>query len=311
MTDQHWLLTVPQTAARLQLGIDGLSRRGTAARRLQDEALRVFREHKRDGALPTSNRFIFYELVQRGVLDKAKKRGAGSRGADQDLSDAITRLHEVGLVPEEWSVDETRELHDREGYSSLADAVLEAVEYAPINCWGDMDPPLLLCESRTFGGVLDRTLTREYRCSASATNGQVRGHLHTKVAPKLANTNRPVLYIGDWDHSGRQIEENTRSVLVRAADGWSGEWTRIALTDAQVEARPALRDLAITKYDNRYRDKKPHLAIEVEALGQTVVTEIVRRALDELLPETLADVQVREAKQRRQWRLRLEKWRRS
>ena len=55
------------------------------------------REDEPDG-LPTSVRFIYYELVQRGVVEK-KKPDAGGRRPDQDVQEAITRLRAIGLVP--------------------------------------------------------------------------------------------------------------------------------------------------------------------------------------------------------------------
>jgi hypothetical protein len=57
----------------------------------------------------------------------------------------------------------------------------------------------------------------------------------------------------------------------------------------------------------RFRPARTHEAVEVEALGQGVVTAIIRAALDSLLPESLRDVQVREAEQREQERRRLDR----
>jgi hypothetical protein len=64
-------------------------RPGTKAARLREAVHAPLLEHEAAGELPTSNRFLFYELVQRGELDKSKT-GARGRGADQDLSDAST-----------------------------------------------------------------------------------------------------------------------------------------------------------------------------------------------------------------------------
>jgi hypothetical protein len=54
----------------------------------------------------------------------------------------------------------------------------------------------------------------------------------------------------------------------------------------------------ITKRDRRYADGRPHEAVETEALRQTVLMDILRDRLDELIPEPLARVQGREARQR-------------
>jgi hypothetical protein len=56
---------------------------------------------------------------------------------------------------------------------------------------------------------------------------------------------------------------------------------------------------AIVKRDRRYKDSRPHDAVETEALSQTVLMNMLRAVLDALLPEPLARVQEREERQRR------------
>lgn len=128
-------------------------RPGTKAARLREVVHKLLLDHERSGETPTSNRFLFYELVQSGDLDKSKTRAKG-RGADQDLSDASKWLRDEGLVPWEWIVDETRSLTEWRYADTVAEYVSEAVEGARIGCWNGSPPPLIVCESRTFGGVL-------------------------------------------------------------------------------------------------------------------------------------------------------------
>ena len=150
-----------------------------------------------------------------------------------------------------------------------------------------------LTESRSLAGVL-RPVIVECRARISATNGQCGGHLRTVIAPRLRPGDR-VIYLGDHDLSGNQIEANTRRVLEREIGG-DLLWERLALTAEQVREY----DLpVIIKRDRRYKDGHPHEAIETEALRQTVLQDLLRDRLDELLPEPLARVQEREARQRR------------
>lgn len=277
-----------------------LSRPASAKGRLQRAVLKLIEEHEAAGELPTSNRFLFYELVQAGLLDKTKTRQRG-RGADQDLSDATKHLRDVGLVPWEWIVDETRSLAKWRYDESVGAYLRAAVEGARIDCWGGEPPPLILCESRTFGGVLQRTVAPEYLCPVAATNGQVGGFLHTNIAPVLRANERRVLYVGDLDLAGGQIEENTKRVLVHATG--KRDWRRVALTAKQAKGLPV-----IEKVDNRYRPPRVHRAIEVEALGQSTVTELVRAGLDALLPEPLEHVLEREERQREAARAKLARW---
>lgn len=286
---------------------DLLSRPETAKGRLQRAVLELLREHDAAGELPTSNRFLFYELVQAGVLDKSRTRRAG-RGADQDLSDASKHLRDVGLVPWEWIVDETRTVTAYTYAPSVAEYLSGAVERATLDRWAGDPPPLILTESRTFGGVLTRTVAAEYLVPVAATNGQVGGFLRTNLAPLLGGdgTGRRVLYVGDLDHQGAQIEANTRRELERAA-GAELAWTRVALTAAQADEHDLPR---VEKLDRRYRPPRPGWAVEVEALGQGTVTGLVRSALDGLLPEPLDVVEAREDAERAEWRAKLKRRRR-
>jgi hypothetical protein len=151
-------------------------------------------------------------------------------------------------------------------------------------------PPVILTESRATAGVLER-VAGEYVCPIAGTAGQSgAGFLRTEIAPLLVAGQR-VLYLGDLDRSGSDIEENTRRVL----EGEVGPlaWLRLGMTDEQAQARNIE---PIWKVDRR--DGRGHEAIEVEALGQAEVVALVRDALDALLPEPLADVLEREDLQR-------------
>jgi hypothetical protein len=55
--------------------VDRLSPPNTAKGQLQRELLNRLDVHEREGTLPTSARFLFYELVQLGVVPKTKTGG--------------------------------------------------------------------------------------------------------------------------------------------------------------------------------------------------------------------------------------------
>jgi hypothetical protein len=274
-----------------------LSHFRTKTGKLQRACLALLTEHDEDGALPTSGRFLFYELEQRAVIPKSYLDDQGRKRPRQpsgDVADALTHLRQHGLVPWAWIVDETRSVATWQYAPTVAAYVAEAVARARIDLWAGQPPPLILCESRSLAGVL-RDVAATYLVGLAATSGQVGGFLHTDVAPILQDDRR-VLYLGDLEPgaAGEQIETNTRRVLVQYA---ALRWERLALTDAQVD-RFALGRLANEKLDRRYRPPKPYLAIETETLRQQVIVGIVRDRLDELLPDPLGDVLLREQRQR-------------
>ncbi len=257
--------------------------------RLQRACLDVLEQHEADDMLPTSIRFVFYELLPSGLVSK-KPPGRGRRG-DQNLCDASMWLRERGIVPWSWIMDETRDLTAWRFDDSVHDYLVDAMGYARIDLWDGEPAPVIITESRSLSGTLNN-LAAQYLCPITSTNGQAGGHLHTGIAPALEEDQR-VLYLGDWDQQGMQIEANTRSVL----EGIVGplDWERLAVTEEQVRER----DLPIImKVDGRYKKRVPHPAVETEALGQRTIVEIVRGHLDDLLPEPLDDVLEREQEQR-------------
>jgi hypothetical protein len=258
---------------------------------LRELLFNLLQEHERDGTIPTNARFLYYELVQRGQLSKVR---TGARRPDQDLHDALTDLRERknDCIPWDWIVDETRSLDDFTGYSTIKDGVLAQLPYITLDPWRGRSP-MILTESRSLAGVL-RHVVAECRARIASTNGQCGGFLRTDIAPRLRPGDR-VSYLGDFDLSGNQIEDNTRRVLEQAISG-ALRWERLALTREQIEQYSLP---VIIKRDRRYKDGRPHEAVETEAISQAVLVEILRTRLTELLPEPLDRVLEREARQRR------------
>jgi hypothetical protein len=283
----------------------GLSAPDSKAGKLQRACLALLKQHEREGTIPTNGRFLFYELEQQGIVPKHYLDAQGNERArtpSQDISDALLRLRKLGQVPWWWLLDETRDVSTWRYSASVYEYVAESVKLARIDCWGGELPPLIICEARATRGVLER-IAAEYLCPITATGGQSAGHIVNEIVPLLRGNNRKVLYIGDCEERGPgdQIEANTR----RYVEEHTGRtfapstWIKVALTPEQVARSPRLRRLAIKKLDRRCRPPRPYRAIECEAVGQAVLERMLRQVLDALLPEPLADVQVREERQQR------------
>ena len=251
-------------------------------------------QHRRDGALPTSVRFLFYELVMRRIVAKEGER------PDKIVSAALTDLREDGFVPWDDIVDETRDVFDYTGSATVAADLARYLDAAVLDPWHGQ-VPFILTESRSLAGVL-RAQCSDYRCRIASTNGQTGGFLHTRVAPSLNEGDR-IGYLGDFDLAGNDIEANTRRVL----ESLVGEldWQRLALTRKQVEEY----DLpVISKTDKRFKNGGGvHEAVETEALSQALIVDIVRDWLDDLLPQPLEAVLVRERRQRARLRRLIER----
>lgn len=287
--------------------MDGLSKETTKKGRLQRACLDLLAEHEDDGAIPTSIRFLFYELLGRGVVPKVYRGPDGTekkRTPGQDISDAVGVLREAGRTPWAYIVDETRTLDNWRYASSVYQYAEDTLPLARIDVWDGGPPPLILCESRSLAGVL-RDIAGRYLCPIAATNGQAGGFLRTEVAPLVEDSEagedapRRVLYLGDLDLSGGHIEENTRRVL---SEYGTLEWERLAITRTQAEGRELL---PVRKLDKRFNPPRAFEAVETEALGQTEILGLLTARLDDLAPEPLSEVLVREEVQRVQVRERL------
>ena len=246
----------------------------------------MLRQHEEAGELPTSTRFVYYQLKQDGypLAHHAARRD------DQDVIDAVMRLREAGEVPWEWLSDETRSTDQTYADASVAEWVLEVLEDARIDPW-DGPAPVVITESRGVRAAL-RGVASRYAVTITSTNGQVGGFLRTDVAPLLVR-GQDVAYFGDWNPAGSMIEANTRRVLERST-GRLG-WERLAVTGDQAE-REGLPPKPGN--DRRYWDGRPHVSYEAEALGQGRLAELLTTWLDARLPQPLADVQERETAQR-------------
>jgi hypothetical protein len=265
--------------------------------RYQRALLGFYAEHRRqpDG-LPTSGRFLFYEGVQARAWPK--HYDLKKRRVDTDVSEALTHLRELHLILWTDIRDETRTLKAWRYAPTILDYLREIVPVARINPWNGEAPPLVLCESRSLAGVLD-DLLQAYVVPVGPTNGQTAGFLHTDVIPLLQEAPRRVFYLGDFDWQGGQIEANTRAVIERELGlAFSDDtWQRLTLTEQQVKD---FQLPVVQKTDYRYKPPKVTDAVETEALSQTVIVQLVREALEALLPEPLASVQAREDHERHQ-----------
>jgi hypothetical protein len=283
--------------------VPGLSSPDTASGQLQRIVLAFMRAKEKKGEIPTNIRFVFYELEQQGKVSKDNLNLDGTqskRKPAQNLTDAITHLREIGAIPWDWIIDESRSVTKWRCAPTVLDFLVDVVEDARIDPWVGTKRPVILTEARTTGGVFSRGVAWEYLVPVAPTGGQCNGFLATQVAPLLLGEDTRVLYVGDFDEAGDDIEANTRHVLERHTERTftADTWERVALTEAQTRMLKARGVRPVRKKDKRYRDGNPHLAYEAEAIGQGPIEELMRRRLEQLIPEPIEVFQEREIRER-------------
>jgi hypothetical protein len=185
--------------------------------RLRTALFDLYQKYLREGMIPTSAQFLNYELEHIGVVSKdtkAKQEGRSGRRWTQDAGDAMTDLREKGFIPWEHIKDRTRVMQDFRGASSIKQWMLDVLPQSRLDARWNSAAPLILTESESLAGVLEN-LADEYAVPIAAVRGHCRGFLETQVIPCL-QPNQRVIYFGDLDKSGHDIEGNTHSVLERA-----------------------------------------------------------------------------------------------
>ena len=253
---------------------------------LRAAIMKLIEQHRADGTIPTSGRFLFYELEMQG--DVSKDNGK-VKGDDKLVSEALTDLRKMGEIEWDEIKDESRELTQWNSAPTIKDYMRSSVRWAKIDPW-DGNPPMVICESRTVSGALYET-AGEYLAPITATVGQCGGFLHSDIGPALKD-GQQILYYGDLDVQGNDIEMNTKKVLEEIIGG-ELEWERLALTMAQANRFGLKRFM---KLDNRTGIKSG--AIEAESLSQLRLVNILRDRLNALLPEPLSVIHAREETQR-------------
>jgi hypothetical protein len=129
----------------------------------------------------------------------------------------LTYLRERGIIDWDEIVDETRSVGYNHAFAAVRIGLAAQILYIDLDPWRPRRRPLILTESRSLAGAL-RNLASEYRVLLAATNGRCGGFLRTDIAPRLSPRQR-VLYLGDFDLAGNDIEYNTREVLEEEGGG--------------------------------------------------------------------------------------------
>lgn len=254
------------------------------AGRLRKALLERIEAHRQDGTIPTSSRFLYYELEGHddgeGIL--VSKVRTGARRTDQDLIVALTDLREDGLIGWDEIVDETRSVDCNVRCSSMKEALEAYKQYIQVDPWQlSATRPFVLCESRSLAGVL-RSTCNDYGVSLASTNGQSAGFLRTKLAREMNDSSKAlhILYCGDWDIGGAAIESNIRTVLGECVQT-EFTWERLMITQEQI-AKYNLS--SIIKTDKRYKGAEGvHEAWECESLSQKTIIELIVERFDEML----------------------------
>jgi hypothetical protein len=216
---------------------------------------------------PTSVRHAYYAAIARGLVEK--DTAATKRMNYGIVQRAILNLRRAGDIPYEDIVDSTRWMLKRASYFDIQQAAKHWAQTYRRDHWlrGDVNVEVW-CESQSIAGVLQE-ITADKGVALFPTKGYSSETFAYGAAMNWRDGLRDpvVLYVGDLDLHGKQIEKDLRTKL----EGFYGEsviWSRVGLTEDQV-ARHHLEGFAT---------KSGHW--EAEALPPDLMREYLVDAID-------------------------------
>ncbi len=185
-------------------------RPGTKAAQLREWFHAAILRHEAAGTLPTTPKFLIYEAVQAEVIPKA---ATGARRYDQDAGRSHHLAPRAG--PRPLGVDRRPHAAHRRPPRVAERARRRAGRGRGGARWtpGEGQAPLLVVESESLAGLLE-PLADTYRIVLVPVRGQAGGaYLVNDVRPYVERGHTEVLYVGDFDKAGADIEDSARARL--------------------------------------------------------------------------------------------------
>jgi len=225
---------------------------------------------------PMTVRQLYYQLVVRGHIPN-------NRNAYCAFDRHLTTAREKGLIDAASFVDRSRTARDviRPGYSSLRsflNVVRRAYSRDPLG--GQPEKVEVWIEKDALSQIVADVLA-EWRPTIIVTRGYSPFTLLHEARERLCTSRATILYFGDFDPSGLDIDRDIAEKLGHVST------ERIALTEAQIAEYSLVPqitkdgDSRQAKFVERYGDA----AYELDALPPDVFRAIVREAFLGLIDE--------------------------
>ena len=191
-------------------------------------------------------RGLAYKLFALGLIASMAKRETAKVSAQ--LKDA----RELGLIPWEWIVDETREAERITTWASPDQIIRAAVNGYRRDYWASQPNWVeVWSEKGTVRGVLRPVLDR-YGITFRVMHGYGSATAIHEIAEETRQADKPltILYVGDWDPSGMNMSVVDIPKRLGRYHG-SATIRRVALTEDDTPGLPSF-DAVTKRSDPRY-----------------------------------------------------------
>jgi len=247
----------------------------------------VKKEYATSGTAPL--RWFFYRLVSAGYLPNNHKEY-------KRLSDILARAREEEILPWELMIDQERQKNGHEPFYStplhrMRWTLKDLKDFSiSINRW--FFQPIYIevwCEKKTLTPFLADPIT-------NLDVVYIPSHGYTSVtflkdnANRLMKINKPkiILYAGDWDPSGEDIERNVKAKLeqygVKDID-----IQHVCLSEDQIKAYklpPMMAKPADTR-TKKFIEKHGNETVELDALHPTEILKLIIAKIDALFDKSI------------------------
>lgn len=233
---------------------------------------------------PQSVRHVFYLMTDPRLPEPVEKSDRGYRHVQHRCAE----LRRAGRLPYGWIADMSRRGYFVNTYSDAGEFVRRMANLYRADLWSDADE---LCEvwaeSRSIASVIqddcEEYAVDLYPCGGFSSMSFVHqaAQAHNQRAEQGDGRPLVVLYIGDLDPAGVLIDVALERELHQHLRGIELDFRRIAINEAQV-----------TEYDlptkpRKKSDKRSlqlRYTVEAEAMPAHILRELLRDAVEDMLP---------------------------
>ena len=221
---------------------------------------------------PATVRQLYYQLVNRGVVEKTEP-------AYNDVDRNLTILRRAGKIPFEWLADNTRWMRKSRSYRSLREMLESQQQFYRRALWDEQASYVeVWLEKDALAGVLF-DITDEWDVPLMVTRGYASLSFLHHAAKTIKRQDKPTFlyYFGDLDPSGADIPRAVEEGIREFAPEADIEFERVAVTRKQIDRLnlPTRPTKATDSRSSRFEGN----SVEVDAIEPGILRLLVREAI--------------------------------
>lgn len=251
---------------------------------------------------PQTVRHVYYRLCH---LDAVGKTDSGYRRIQR----LVLKLRKNGRLPYRWVSDGTRYRIAPNTFESISEALNDTARLYRRALWRDAEVYVeVWCESDSIAGVL-HPVTSRYDVSLMSSRGFSSHTFLYRAGVEIDQIGKrtQILYVGDYDPSGKLIGEHIEKQLREFAPNVDIEFKRLLINSEQIEeydlpTKPPKR----TTHSARFDDTR---TVEAEAMPAGLTREFLEAAILEHIDEhEIAVIETAEQDERRALQMFRQDW---